>query len=291
MSENGTVENSFWQFKGNVDYVDKWFLMSTPMPIVTIWITYLAFVLKIGPALMRKRAPFNLNNVLLLYNTIQVLISCFVFCIGFKLLLQNGLILQRRCISDSDDLKKKITVGTYYYLFAKITELLDTVFFVLRKNYRQVTFLHVYHHSITMLASWCALKYEPSYSTVFLGTVNSFVHIVMYAYYGLSTFPDLTKYLWWKKYITTMQLVQFLLIVLQVTINHKVSSCPTSHGLIGVIIFNILFFMYLFSDFYIKSYIKNNHEQKVKEKPYSKNLNAVAHEKKEVCQLTEAYYN
>lgn len=36
---------------------------------------------------------------------------------------------------------------------------------------------------------------------------NCLVHMVMYAYYGLSVFPSLRKYLWWKKYLTMLQLV------------------------------------------------------------------------------------
>ena len=38
--------------------------------------------------------------------------------------------------------------------------------------------------------------------------LNSFVHIWMYAYYGLSAMgPHMQKYLWWKKYLTKLQLV------------------------------------------------------------------------------------
>ena len=38
--------------------------------------------------------------------------------------------------------------------------------------------------------------------------INCFVHIWMYMYYGLAALgPEVQKYLWWKKYITKMQLV------------------------------------------------------------------------------------
>ena len=38
--------------------------------------------------------------------------------------------------------------------------------------------------------------------------MNSFVHTVMYAYYGLSSIgPHMRPYLWWKHYITKLQLV------------------------------------------------------------------------------------
>lgn len=95
----------------------------------------------------------------------------------------------------------------HVYFIAKLIELLDTVFFVLRKKERQVTFLHVYHHTIMVICTWSIVKYIKNDSTVFFGSINSLVHVVMYGYYALSVYPALTKYLWWKKYITMMQLV------------------------------------------------------------------------------------
>ena len=46
------------------------------------------------------------------------------------------------------------------------------------------------------------------FSAYFGATCNSFVHVVMYAYYGLSAVgPQMRPYLWWKRYITKLQLV------------------------------------------------------------------------------------
>ena len=40
------------------------------------------------------------------------------------------------------------------------------------------------------------------------GIINSAVHVIMYGYYCLAAFgPHMQKYLWWKKYITKIQLV------------------------------------------------------------------------------------
>ena len=42
----------------------------------------------------------------------------------------------------------------------------------------------------------------------FFGLINSFVHIIMYTYYMLAALgPSVQKYLWWKKHVTTLQLV------------------------------------------------------------------------------------
>jgi hypothetical protein len=93
-------------------------------------------------------------------------------------------------------------------MIAKVTELLDTIFFVLRKKQNQASFLHIYHHTFVMVTSWLLIKYSRTDDLVFVGTLNSFVHIIMYGYYGLSVFPQIAKHLWWKKYLTTLQLVR-----------------------------------------------------------------------------------
>lgn len=116
------------------------------------------------------------------------------------------------------------------------------MFFVLRKKSSQLTFLHVYHHSTMFPLWWIGVKYVPSGSSksfisncfshrlfinyykqskssfeiyytpnvAFLPAMtNSFIHVLMYSYYGLSTLgPNVTKYLWWKKYLTIIQLVR-----------------------------------------------------------------------------------
>ena len=39
--------------------------------------------------------------------------------------------------------------------------------------------------------------------------VNSFIHTLMYVYYGLAAIgPSMQKYLWWKRYMTKLQLVR-----------------------------------------------------------------------------------
>jgi hypothetical protein len=41
-----------------------------------------------------------------------------------------------------------------------------------------------------------------------IGLLNSFVHVVMYTYYLIAALgPRFQKYLWWKKYMTWIQLV------------------------------------------------------------------------------------
>ncbi|KAF9422818.1 hypothetical protein HW555_001602 [Spodoptera exigua] len=192
----------------SVDFVDEWFLMKSPVPVITITATYLYFVLKVGPDYMKTRKPYNLNSIIIIYNIFQVFVSVYLFYLCMQLMLANGLV-SKTCLLEHEDTRRDITNVMYYYFLAKVSELLDTVFFVLRKKTSQVTFLHVYHHAMMAIVSWSILKYEPTYMTIYIRNVNSFVHMIMYTYYCLSALPVLKKYLWWKKYITKLQLVRF----------------------------------------------------------------------------------
>ena len=50
---------------------------------------------------------------------------------------------------------------SWWYFFSKYIELLDTVFFMLRKKFNQISFLHVYHHSTMLINWWLQIKYVP----------------------------------------------------------------------------------------------------------------------------------
>lgn len=53
--------------------------MDNPLPTLGMVITYLAWVLVIGPIYMRDRKPTNLKNTLIAYNAGQVLLSGYMF--------------------------------------------------------------------------------------------------------------------------------------------------------------------------------------------------------------------
>lgn len=39
--------------------------------------------------------------------------------------------------------------------------------------------------------------------------MNALIHVLMYLYYGLASCgPKIQKYLWWKKYLTIIQMVR-----------------------------------------------------------------------------------
>jgi hypothetical protein len=95
----------------------------------------------------------------------------------------------------------KLKINLMFFCFNK-------VIFALRKKSNQITFLHVFHHFSMVINSWLGVKYVAGGQTFFLAMLNSFIHGIMYTYYGLSAIgPHMQKYLKWKKYLTQMQLV------------------------------------------------------------------------------------
>ena len=131
---------------------------------------------------------------------------------------------------------------------------MDTIFFVIRKKNSQISTLHVIHHGIMPFSVWWGVKFVPGGHATFFGFLNSIVHMVMYTYYGLAALgPHMNRFLWWKKYLTAFQMIQFVMIgVHSFQLLFRECNFPKifvlwigSHGVL---------FWFLFSDFYKKTY-------------------------------------
>ena len=105
----------------------------------------------------------------------------------------------------------RMVAVTYVYVINKYIEFMDTFFFVARKKDNQVTGLHVYHHAIMPVYAWIQMRWLPGGHEIVMGLVNCLVHIVMYTYYLLAALgPKMQPYLWWKRYLTVMQVLRAL---------------------------------------------------------------------------------
>jgi hypothetical protein len=74
---------------------------------------------------------------------------------------------------------------------------------------KRIILLHALHHAFIPLVMVISFDGRVSMSLVALSVVNSLVHTVMYSYY-LASALKLAPPLWWKKQITRLQILQFL---------------------------------------------------------------------------------
>ncbi|XP_058455916.1 elongation of very long chain fatty acids protein AAEL008004-like [Malaya genurostris] len=240
--------------------VEHFPLLGSPWPVILLIIVYLKFVYNWGPKLMENRKPYNLKTLMNVYNALQVLLNLYIGVTGFlnSYFSEDYDWLCEPINQKTSPARRKLIMATYLYFLSKIVDLLDTVFFVLRKKNNQITFLHTYHHAAMILATYIANKFLSGSHATLLGLINSFVHVIMYFYYFLTSFrPEVKNSLWWKKYITQVQLFQFMILMAHFGIPLLLGYCnyPTSLLFIGFT--QNLFMFTLFADFYIKAYLKS----------------------------------
>ncbi|ESO88347.1 hypothetical protein LOTGIDRAFT_165788 [Lottia gigantea] len=242
--------------------VEGWTLMSSPWPSLFICLAYFIIV-KLGPSFMEKREPMNLKNVLVVYNFAMVILSGYIFV---EFLLSGWMTgysygCQPVDYSHSPKALRMVNVCWWFY-FSKFIELFDTVFFLLRKKNNQVSFLHVFHHGIMPFSWWFGVKFAPGGFGTFHALLNSFIHFMMYTYYGLAALgPAFQKYLWWKKYMTKMQITQFICVVIH---SSQLLFIECNYSMIFVYWIGLyaIIFLALFADFYRKAYQKSSQNKK-----------------------------
>jgi len=239
--------------------VDDWPMMNSPWPTISLCVGYIYLSMILGPSIMKERPAFNLKKTIMSYNLLQVLFSGYVFYeagmagwwTGDNWLCQD---IDRA--TDPDSKGMRMTRVCWLYFMGKFLEFADTFFFTVRKKFEHVSYLQVIHHSIMPLYGYVMVRWLPGGHETFGGFLNSLVHIFMYGYYFLAALgPSMKKYLWWKKYLTLFQMVQFVVVfVRSIIVIFGVVDCgyPRYFSLISASI-TVLFFA-MFMQFYSQSY-------------------------------------
>ncbi|XP_054274145.1 elongation of very long chain fatty acids protein AAEL008004-like isoform X2 [Macrosteles quadrilineatus] len=234
---------------------NNWLLMSSPFPTLAICLSYVYLVKVLGPRLMENRKPFELRNVLIGYNLFQVIFSSWLFyeCLMGGWWGEYSFRCQPVDYSNSPSATRMVNVCWWYY-FSKFTEFMDTIFFVLRKKNQHVSTLHVIHHGCMPMSVWFGVKFTPGGHSTFFGLLNTFVHIIMYSYYLLAALgPGMQKYLWWKKYLTSLQMAQFIAIMVH-AFQLLFIDCNYPRAFVWWIGMHAVMFFFLFKEFYNQSY-------------------------------------
>ncbi|KAI7809317.1 hypothetical protein IRJ41_005034 [Triplophysa rosa] len=225
-----------WFLQNGDKRTDGWLLVYSPLPVSFIFLCYL-FIIWLGPKLMAHRRPVNIKALLIIYNFSMVCLSAYM-CYEFTAsswLANYSLFCQPVDYSESP--------------------LAMRMFFILRKKNNQLTLLHVYHHGTMIFNWWAGVKYVAGGQSFLIGLINSFVHVVMYMYYGLAALgPQMQKYLSWKRYLTCLQLLQFFIVTIHSAVN-LIADCDFPDSMNAVVLAYAFSLIALFSNFYYQSYL------------------------------------
>ncbi|KAB0804198.1 hypothetical protein PPYR_01168 [Photinus pyralis] len=236
-----------------------WPLMSTPLLPLALICGYLFAVYHYLPKYMTGRRPYRLKGYLWFYNLAQV-VSCFVIIYG---LTASGWrihhLVDCQTIDLSNNPKAIRTAQCIWFFFVlKVVELTETFVFILRKKYKQVSPLHVFHHASTVFYAWLGVKFYPGGVSSVPIIVNSTVHIVMYSYYFLSSLGPEVQRKWLqpiKPIVTRIQIIQ-LLMLLALSPLAFLPHCAAPVELIYLCVPDFIINLILFLRFYARSYIK-----------------------------------
>merc|ERR1712038_1582950 len=215
---------------------------------------------------MQNREPYNIRKFLVIYNALQVALSAYIvyWCIQGGWFWKHSFICQPVDYSNSREALAETHVS-YVYFLAKFTEFIDTFAFVARKKFNQVSTLHVIHHGIMPLSVWPGLRWTPGGHATFFGLLNSFVHVFMYLYYMFAAMgPQYQKYIWWKRHMTNLQMIQFIGIFVHSIQLLFVPYCgfPIEYGYL--IAAHAVVFFVLFSQFYVREYMTRHSKKSIR---------------------------
>ncbi|XP_075260934.1 very long chain fatty acid elongase AAEL008004-like [Convolutriloba macropyga] len=211
-----------------------------------------------GPRLMQSRKEMQVKPVMQAYNIFMIVSNAYI--------LEEIVATIEGCnwLCEPGDFRvtprnTRHARALWLYYLTKIIEFLDTAFFIVRKKFTHVSFLHCYHHASMSVLMWIIVTFMPTGDAFAPVLFNVVIHVIMYSYYFFAALgPEFQKYLWWKKHLTKLQIIQFFLII-----HHGISAlwmnCNPRHRFIYYfLVCYMVSFVILFLQFYIRSYIRTS---------------------------------
>ena len=157
--------------------------MSKKLPLMTATnvafasVLYLIVIAALYPVgqLIGKRTIKGFST---LHNLFLFLLSLYMWGGILITAAANGFTLWNNAVGSGDNAWRMAKLIWIFYV-SKLPEFIDTVIMMLKHNYRQVSFLHLYHHG-TIFVIWFIVTMEgPGGDAYFSAMLNSGVHVVM----------------------------------------------------------------------------------------------------------------
>ncbi|CAM9692881.1 unnamed protein product, partial [Ectocarpus fasciculatus] len=237
-----------------------WFLTDFPTALA-IAICYLLFVLFGSLIMSFLPAIPGLYPLKFLYNVTQIML-CSYMCIEAGIRAYSAGYTLLPC-EPFDETNAPLSFILYVFYISKVLDFMDTFFIIAEKRWKQLSFLHVYHHTSIFLFYW--LNVHVSYDgDIYLTIVlNGLIHTMMYTYYFITLH---TKDVWWKSALTLGQMIQFLLMNAQAgyLLYYKCNSFP--RNVLIAYAFYIFSLLILFANFFVMSYMTGGSKKDKKKK-------------------------
>ncbi|KAL2633827.1 hypothetical protein R1flu_005306 [Riccia fluitans] len=199
-------------------------MVSSPVPVLSCICLYLLVVwlwsshIKSSGQKPRKEDPVALRCLVIAHNLFLCILSAFM---AVGLVAAHRFYGYKRIWGNKyDEREPGMNLLIYVFYMSKLYEFMDTAIMLVRRNLRQVTYLHLYHHTSISMIWWILCYRSPGADAYFSAAFNSAIHVAMYFYYLLAAIVGKDekrrrKYLFWGKYLTIMQMLQFLSFIAQ----------------------------------------------------------------------------
>eukprot|EP01061_Rhynchopus_euleeides_P047101 TRINITY_DN9275_c0_g2_i1.p1 TRINITY_DN9275_c0_g2~~TRINITY_DN9275_c0_g2_i1.p1 ORF type:complete len:302 (+),score=136.68 TRINITY_DN9275_c0_g2_i1:118-906(+) len=152
----------------------------------------------------------------------------------------------------------------FMFTLSKFVELGDTAFLILMG--KKIEFLQWWHHASVLLYCWFAWGFETPSALTF-GTMNYFVHTVMYFYFAFSQYTTLLRPL--RPIITLLQLAQMVVGVTVMALSFfytRNGDCSATYSDTYFVSCGVMYTSYLvlFLKLFLETYVFKTRKQKQK---------------------------
>lgn len=155
---------------------------------------------------------------------------------------------------------EEIAKCVWLFYMSKVLDMFDTYLIVLRKKWRQLSFLHLYHHTSVFVMHWFAVRASYDSDIYFVVLANSTVHVVMYFYYMLRILGiHVPAFI--KQGITYFQIIQFTLMIIQ-AIFVLLNDCEFPNRLLWLYMAYVASLLILFVNFFLQTYVNKKTAKK-----------------------------
>jgi len=227
--------------------------MMNPFDVLLVCLSYLLVVF-VGRIIMSRLPPLDglpLKVIQIVHNLFLVILSAYMVAeaVNQAFVRNNYTVFGNSQQNTAQGAGMARIVWIFYA--SKVVEFIDTFIMVLKKSDRQITFLHLYHHTTIYMIWWAVAAFGPGGDAYYCVILNSFVHVIMYAYYLSTSCNVPLSFI--KPYITQMQMMQFLLMMCNATYN-LLFPAKYPYYLYVLLEVYMVTLLGLFLNFYISAY-------------------------------------